>query len=134
MDTNTGMPNDSRDHRERDVAVPSASASSDWMPSSGRPPKSRAARLLHQLMRRDLATPDALSRFLGISRQRLFECLAGEVRLRLETQRRLADLIVEHVPPLAQEGRRLQLQCDAEERFQSRETTTHMVAPPDRFR
>jgi hypothetical protein len=38
------------------------------------------------------------------------------------------------VPALAREAHRLRLQCEAEERFQARETQTHLVAPPSRFR
>lgn len=95
---------------------------------------SRATRLLDQLICRQLATADALARFLGIPPQRFEPYLTGEKRLPLESQRRLAQLISANVPPLAQEAIRLKLQCDAEERFISKETQTHMIAPPSRFR
>jgi hypothetical protein len=64
----------------------------------------------------------------------LEEYRSGRSRMPLQSQRQLADLIVSEVPALAREARRLQLQCEAEEAFQANETTTHMLAPPNRFR
>lgn len=95
---------------------------------------SRATRLLEQLIRQELANPHALARFLGIPPRQFDEYLTGEKRLPLESQRILAELISAHVPQLAREALRLKLQCDAEELFRSKETQTHMIAPPSRFR
>lgn len=104
------------------------------VPKSGRAGNSRATRLLEQLIRLQLATGDELATFLGIPPKRFDKYLAGEKRLPLESQRRLAQLIAANVPQLAREALRLQLQCDAEELFRSKETQTHMIAPPSRFR
>ena len=104
------------------------------MSNTGRGSTSRATRLLEQLIRRQLATADVLARFLGIPAQRFDSYLSGATRLSLESQRRLAQLISANVPQLAHEALRLKLQCDAEELFHSRETQTHMIAPPSRFR
>lgn len=52
----------------------------------------------------------------------------------LQTQRRLADLVIGQVPELTREAGRLQLQCKAAELFHAKETETHMTAPPSRFR
>lgn len=71
---------------------------------------------------------------LGFPPQRFDQYLTGEKRLPLESQRRLAQLISTNVPDLEREAIRLRLQCDAEELFRSKETQTHMVAPPSRFR
>ena len=104
------------------------------MPRNGRASTSRATRLLEQVISRQLATADALARFMGIPPQRFDEYLAGEKRLPLESQRRLAQLIAANVPELAREALRLKMQCDAEELFRSKDTQTHMIAPPSRFR
>ena len=123
METKPGVPNDSSDAADRPVARPSRRVGS-----------SRVVRLIEQLIRRELATADALSIYLGISRQRLLKYLGGKTRMPLQSQRRLADLIVNQVPELAREAHRLRLQCEAEDLFHARETETHMVAPPARFR
>ena len=75
-----------------------------------------------------------MARLVGIPPQRFDKYLNGEQRLPLESQRRLAQLISATVPELAREARRLKAQCDAEELFRSKETETHMIAPPNRFR
>lgn len=95
---------------------------------------SRATRLLEQLIQRQLATAQELAVFLGIPPQRFEKYLTGTTRLPLQAQRRLAQLIFTNVPRLSREALRLKLQCDAEELYRSRETQTHMVAPPSRFR
>ena len=102
--------------------------------SSRRVGTSRAMELLQQLIHRRLFTADALSLSLGIPHQRLLTYLVGKTRMPLESQRRLADLIVNQAPELAREARRLRLQCEAEELFRARVTKTHMVAPSRRFR
>ena len=115
--------NDSHDAADRSVAIPSLRVGS-----------SRAVRLLQQLIRRQLATAEALSACLGVSPQRLLKYLAGKTRMPLESQRRLADFILDQAPELAREAHRLRLQCEAEELYRTGETETHMVAPPPRFR
>lgn len=117
----------------RDATYDCAAAQGIDFPSR-RGNSSRAVRLLHELIRQKLATAHALSIYLGLSQRQIRECVAGKTRMPLESQRRLADLVVNHVPALAREGRRLQLQCEAEERFLAGETTRHLVAPPGRFR
>lgn len=123
MDNDGGMPNDWHDS--------SGSAASR---SKGGAVRQRAVRLLQQLLRRDFVTIDALSVSLSVSPPKLLEYLEGKERMPRDSQRRLAALIVEQVPELASEGRRLQLQCAAEERFHAGETRTHVVAPAGRFR
>ena len=123
METNSETPNESSRAADGVVELPSGGVAS-----------SRAARLLERLIRRQLASADGLAAILGISRQRLLKYVAGKTRMPLDSQRRLAGHIVKHVPDLAREARRLELQCEAAERFHSGETTTHMVARPSRFR
>ena len=100
----------------------------------GRANTTRATRLLEELIQRQLATDHDLAVFLAIPPQRFGEYLTGERRLPLESKRRLAQLIFTNVPQLSREALRLKLQCDAEELYRSKETQTHMVAPPSRFR
>jgi hypothetical protein len=99
-----------------------------------RPHGSRAVRLLDQLIVRELASLEGLARALDISTGHLEQYRAGRSPLPVHFQRRLADLVVSSVPELAREGRRLQLQCKAAEVFYAKETQTHMIAPPNRFR
>lgn len=94
----------------------------------------RAVRLLRDLLRRELASTDALAILLGVSFPKLLEYLEGTSRMPLDAQRRLATLAIDEVPELAREARRLQLQCAAEERFHAGETRTHMIGPAGRFR
>ena len=101
---------------------------------SVRPHSSRAVRLLHQLIVRELASSEWLARALSISSQQLDDYRTGCSRMPLHTQRRLAELIISSVPELAREARRLRLQCRAAEAFHAKETETHMVAPPSPFR
>lgn len=126
-ETNTDVPNEAK-YNGGDAAAQGIGVQRQ------RGHRSRAVRLLHELMRRKLATAHALSIYLGLSRSQLRECVAGRTRMPLESQRRLADLVVNQVPALAREGRRLHLQCEAEQRFVAGETTRHLVAPPGRFR
>ena len=102
--------------------------------SSGRVPRSRVVKLLEQLIVRQLASPEGLADALSVPARQLEDFRSGRCRVPLQVQRRLADLIVDQAPELAREARRLQLQCKAEEAFQARETATHMIAPPSRFR
>lgn len=95
---------------------------------------SRAVRLLEQLIVRELASIEGLAGALGISSQQLEEYRSARARIPLQLQRRLAELVISSVPELLREARRLELQCKAEEAFQAKETETHMVAPPGRFR
>lgn len=99
-----------------------------------RPHSSRAVRLLQRLIGRELASTEVLAHALSVSSRRLEEYRAGRSPLPLHTQRRLAEIIINAVPELAREARRLQLQCEAARVFHARETTTHMVAPPGPFR
>ena len=131
--TDTAIPNDSCNLTDR-AMTSSEHGDGTRAASSGRAGASRAARLLQTLIRRELATVDALSCFLGISRPQLLQYVVGKTRMPLESQRRLADLIGNEVPELAIEANRLRLQCNAEERFRAGETKTHMVAPAHRFR
>lgn len=95
---------------------------------------SRPVRLVEQLLVRELVTTERLARALEVSSRRLEEYRLGLTRMSLQTQGRLAELVISAVPELAREGRRLRLQCKAEEAFRARETQTHMIAPPTRFR
>lgn len=95
---------------------------------------SRAVRLLQQLIDRELASSEALACALAVSPRQLEEYLTGLSRLPLHSQRRLAELIISSAPELAREARRLRLQCNAAEVFYAKETQTHMIAPPNRFR
>jgi hypothetical protein len=96
--------------------------------------RSRAARLLRALRRREPAALDALTPLLGVSLPGLHDYLEGKSRMPLDAQRRLATFVLNQVPELAREARRLQLQCAAAERFHAGETRTHMIAPAGRFR
>ena len=111
--------------------MPNDSLDTDGRRRAGPP---RAVRLLRELLRRELATTDALVVRLGIPLPKVRESLEGKSRMPLDAQRRLAALVVDRVPELAREARRLQLQCAAEERFLAGETRTHMIAPVGRFR
>jgi len=101
---------------------------------SGRARISRAVRLLEQLIVRELASIEGLASALGISCRQLEEYRSGRARIPPQLQRRLAELVTSSVPELRREARRLESQCKAEEAFQAKETETHMVAPPGRFR
>lgn len=117
------LPNDDRAAAERATQMPGVRARI-----------SRAVRLLEQLIVRELASVEGLACALDISSQKLEEYRTGLARLPVELQRRLADLVITSVPELRRDARRLELQCKAEEAFHAKETQTHMVAPPGRFR
>ena len=101
---------------------------------SPRARSSRSVKLLEQLIVRGLPPDATLAHVLGIPQRRLQDCRTGISRMPLRAQRRLAELIITHVPELRREALRLQLQCNAEQTFKAKETETHMVAPPSRFR
>ena len=121
MDDLSLLPNDEQPAAERTNQMPRARIS-------------RAIRLLERLIAEEMASAEGLARALGISSQQLEEYRTGFARIPLQLQRRLADLVITSVPELLREGRRLELQCKAEEAFHAKETETHMVAPPGRFR
>ena len=121
--TQEPQPDDDRSAAELIQLTPSVSARS-----------SRAVRLLEQLIVRELASVESLARALSVSSRQLEEYRSGRSRLPLHLQRRLADLVISSVPELAREAWRLQLQCNAAEAFHAKETQTHMIAPPGRFR
>lgn len=135
MDGNTSQ-NSGRLHS--DAAPPDdlvhAAAKAIEPTRSVRPGSSRAVRLLQRLLDRDLANAEWLAAALSVSSQQLEEYRTGYARLPLCAQRRLAELVLESVPELAREAHRLRLQCRAAEVYQAKETETHMVAPPTRFR
>ena len=133
LDGASAAPNDASDARDREVALASEQTGGARRRPTGRAGKSRAVRLLEQLLEQQLATAESLSALLSLSPRQFRTYLSGRTRMPVDAQRRLAELIVTQVPELRREARRLQLQCDAETRFHAKETKTHMIAPPRRF-
>lgn len=90
-----------------------------------------------QLLERVLATGQFdrihLRRLLALTSGTLDAYLRGDLAMSLDSQLRLADLVIAKVPLLSRAGYRLREQVKAALSYESHATVTHPSPPPARF-
>jgi hypothetical protein len=91
--------------------------------------RSRAVRLLEQVLSTGGMSADDLASALVVPRNTLDAYRDGRSMMPLERQLCLALLVIERVPALARQAHRLHGQVVAEAAFNARSTKTHMIAP-----
>ncbi len=104
-------------------------AADDTRPKSVRS-LSRAAQLLLRLVATGWFDLESIARELVVPVSTLEHYLNGREPMPLDRQLCLALFLIEHVPPLARQGRQLRGQVQAAAAFHARETEPHAVAPP----
>jgi hypothetical protein len=93
-------------------------------------PESAALRLLKKVMATRWFRLDALARALSVPEADINAYLSGTDAIPLDRQLRIAQFVIDCVPPFARLGHRLRGQATAAIAFHARTTETHLQPPP----
>lgn len=96
--------------------------------------RSRATRLLEQVIASGAMSVEALAAALVTTPEALQEYRAGRARMPLDRQLCLAVFVLEHLSELSRVAHGLRGQVEAEMSFIEQRTATHKIAPVARWR